>query len=303
MKRLLLVLIATGALACCCTATPQRLIIDTDMSSDCDDVGALCLAHALADNGEAEIVAVLHNTGLNTGIGAVASINEFYGRPDIPLGAYKGKYDADMRGWPNRSYVDDLVAHSAAKIKNYSQVPDAVDTYRSVLAAAPPRSVVISSIGFTTNLEALLRSGPDRFSSLSGPALLASRVKSVAWMGGRYPTSHSPLPGGGTAPNGSWAPGQPEHNFGFRNISHSTAYTLAHWPAAVPIYFLGWEVGYDIWTGGGLTNHTAEDNPCRRAYIDHQGPSKPRESWDPATTLFAHIPFCVGVTQYGVLPV
>jgi inosine-uridine nucleoside N-ribohydrolase len=38
---------------------PQRLIIDTDMSGDCDDVGAVCMAHALMDNGEAELLAVV----------------------------------------------------------------------------------------------------------------------------------------------------------------------------------------------------------------------------------------------------
>ena len=42
---------------------PVRIIIDTDMSTDCDDVGALCMAHALADLGECEILAVVHNTG------------------------------------------------------------------------------------------------------------------------------------------------------------------------------------------------------------------------------------------------
>ena len=37
--------------------SPQRLIIDTDMSSDCDDVGAVCMAHALMDRGEADLLA------------------------------------------------------------------------------------------------------------------------------------------------------------------------------------------------------------------------------------------------------
>ena len=66
----------------------QRLIIDTDMSSDCDDVGAVCIAHALMDRGEAELVAVVHNTGLDTGAGAIAAINQYYGRPMLPIGAY-----------------------------------------------------------------------------------------------------------------------------------------------------------------------------------------------------------------------
>ena len=36
-----------------------------------------------------------------------------------------------------------------------------------------------------------------------------------------------------------------------------------------------------------MTNSTPATNPCRRAFIDHQGPGKSRQSWDPATTLFA----------------
>lgn len=98
----------------------------------------------------------------------------------------------------------------------------------------------------------------------------------------RYPTSQSPYPGGPT-----WPAGQPEHNFGFRNISNTTVDTLRLWPSSVPIWFNGWETSFNVWTGGGLTHSTPESNPCRRAYIDHQGPSNPRESWDPSTTLFA----------------
>ena len=37
-------------------AAAVQLIIDTDMAGDVDDVGALCLAHALADRGEAAIL-------------------------------------------------------------------------------------------------------------------------------------------------------------------------------------------------------------------------------------------------------
>ena len=58
------------------------------MSSDCDDVGAVCMAHALMDAGEAELLAVVHNTGLLEGVGAVSAINAWYGRQDIvPVGA------------------------------------------------------------------------------------------------------------------------------------------------------------------------------------------------------------------------
>lgn len=98
---------------------PQRIIIDTDMSTDCDDVGAVCMAHALMDLGEANLLAVVHNTGLPEGVGAVSAINAWYGREEtVPVGAYKGPFDSD---WPSK-YVHDVVEHSTATVKNYSQV-------------------------------------------------------------------------------------------------------------------------------------------------------------------------------------
>jgi hypothetical protein len=72
------------------TTTPIKLLIDTDMSIDADDVGALCVAHALATRGEAELLAVVHGTHLPSGPGAISVINHYFGRPRIPIGAYKG---------------------------------------------------------------------------------------------------------------------------------------------------------------------------------------------------------------------
>ena len=61
---------ALAALVSVATApSPVKLIIDTDMSTDCDDVGALCIAHALEQRGEAELLAVVHDTGVATGVG------------------------------------------------------------------------------------------------------------------------------------------------------------------------------------------------------------------------------------------
>lgn len=270
-------------------AKPVRLIIDTDMSGDCDDVGAVCLAHALELRGEAELLAVVHNTGLDTGVGAISAINTYYGRPDLPVGAYKGTFNRGLRG----PYVDDLVQRFPAQVHNASTAPDAVAVYRQALAATPDASVWISSIGFTTNLESLLRSKPDATSPLSGAQLVAAKVKGLAWMGGRYPDS-SRDPESPNLPS-------PEHNFGFfctannsrcsgigsDPIAPSTAFVVEHWPASVPIVFLGWEVGAPIKTGAVITNGTATHNPCRQAYIDHGNGVVGRSSWDPATTLFA----------------
>lgn len=42
--------------------------------------GAVCIANALADNGEAEIVAVGHTNGYVEGIGAISTLMHFYDR-------------------------------------------------------------------------------------------------------------------------------------------------------------------------------------------------------------------------------
>ena len=67
-----------------------RIIFDTDMITDFDDVGALACLHALADAGECEILATISSTRGNASVGAIEVINHYYGRPDLPVGSPKG---------------------------------------------------------------------------------------------------------------------------------------------------------------------------------------------------------------------
>lgn len=55
----------------------------------------------------------------------------FYGRDDVPLGAYKGPWarDPDAGTGTADKYISDLVAHYPSPIKNSSQVPDTVAVY------------------------------------------------------------------------------------------------------------------------------------------------------------------------------
>lgn len=98
---------------------------------------------------------------------------------------YQGDFGKDdwgnwVRGW----YVDDLVDNWPSPVKGSWDVPDAVSVYRQVLAAAEDHSVVISAIGFATNIADLLRSGPDDHDSRNGNDLVAAKVKTVVWQGG-----------------------------------------------------------------------------------------------------------------------
>ena len=85
------------------------------MSIDVDDVGMLCAAHALMDMGETKILAVVHDANLNEGVGAISAINQFYGRDELPIGAYTGPVGAGKGGpwWTNggRGQCEPVVTH------------------------------------------------------------------------------------------------------------------------------------------------------------------------------------------------
>ena len=71
-----------------CYPAPVSVIYETDFTFDVDDVGALAVLHALADNGEAEILAVSYNEVQSRAADAIDAINTWYGRGDIPIGLY-----------------------------------------------------------------------------------------------------------------------------------------------------------------------------------------------------------------------
>merc|ERR1711970_1236550 len=139
----------------------------------------------MADKGEVDIIAIVHNTSYYTAIGAVSVVNHYYGRDNVLLGAFKGEFGEDLGGL----YIDDLVDNWDSPVKNYDQVQDPVPVLRQALAQAEDQSVVISSIGFLTNLAQLLKSPSDDISPLSGYQLVSMKVKLVAVMGGIYPSS------------------------------------------------------------------------------------------------------------------
>ena len=168
------------------------LIVDTDLSIDVDDAGALSVAHALADRGEADLLAVVHDTGWQLGVGGVSVINRYYGRDGMLVGAYRGTVGrpANTPGpdWTHSGrgvYVTPLLDRFPSTIRDARQADSALDVYRAVLRAAVDHSVVIASVGFLTAILELLQSPADRHSSLTGVELVRRKVKHIVIMGGR----------------------------------------------------------------------------------------------------------------------
>lgn len=142
-----------------------------------------------------------------------------------------------------------------------------VELYRQLLNEAADHSMKIISIGFLTNLAALLRSEPDGTSSMSGSDLISAKTSELVVMGGYYPSG--------------W-----EFNFGGED-PESTRYVVEHWPKDVPITYSGGELGGNIFSGQSLAGHSPPSSPILAAYQWYVGRcSTTRESWDPLTTLY-----------------
>jgi hypothetical protein len=272
-------------------ADPVKLIIDTDIGgggcNDVDDVVAVCIANALTDNGDAELLAIVQNTAPLQCAGAISVLNHFYGRSSLPIGAYDtATPNATLEQQPPLSYVTDLVDRFESPVKNSTQVGNAVAVYRRVLAAQIDRSVAISSIGIHTNLAALLKSQADVHSPLTGRELVAKKVFVLAVMGGHYPDS-----GGNCNLMGGRHPSSDGSMHNHLTGSAASSYVASHWPSTSKIIWSGTEVGSRVQSGGGGFQRcevASTSNPCAAAMINYEhGPNKSRFSWDPLTTLVA----------------
>lgn len=159
------------------TPAPVQLIIDTDLGFDVDDVGAIAVAHALADLGHVDIIGVVCNTGRDSCIVGVDIVNTYYGRANTSIGSFKGKFGSYTDNGQDGHYVNDLKNRFPHTVNGRNEVPSAIDVYRTALTKAADKSVTIASIGEATNLQDLLRSEMD---------LVKQKVKRIVYMDGDF---------------------------------------------------------------------------------------------------------------------
>lgn len=229
------------------TGVPKKVIFETDMCLDVDDVGALAVLHALAGNNEAEIIAICFNEAHSYAASAIDAINTWYGRGDIPVGIYKDSLsDPDYSPYlePVSKFPNDLDSISA---------PSALEVYQKVLNEQPDSSVTIVSVGFLNNLSDLLRENSN---------LVARKVKELVIMGGI-------------------------HNDGFNlsrhNLVSESENVLENWPS--PIVISG--AGGNMSTGPGLENASLANPVREAYYTFFHGNFCGRPSWDQIAVLYA----------------
>ncbi|KAH7304670.1 Inosine/uridine-preferring nucleoside hydrolase domain-containing protein [Stachybotrys elegans] len=264
-------LLALGA----SVAARSNIILETDLFSDVDDVGALLLATTLK---QSNLLAVNINVPSSYSALAGSALLGYYGHPDTPLGiaqpiddrtffdgwAFKlGEYTSKV-GYHFREYSS-LAWDADDKGKlSVNETWDAVKLYRKVLSEAEDDSITICSIGFFNNLSGLLNSTADEFSSLSGPQLIAAKVKELVIMGGEYPAGR-------------------EYNF-FGDNPLYTAHVVNNWQGKMT--FSGAELGGNVFSGAGLMKDGPDADPAKKGYLWYTY-GEARESWDPLTLVYA----------------
>src|ERR1035437_2033660 len=168
MKQILLLLLFVILVFTGCSNQPKtndrkiKIIFDTDMGPDYDDVGALAFLHAMADSGKVEILATVASNKHELVAPSINVINTYFGRSELPVGAPKS---AGVDLGSSQHWADSIVEKYPHSIKSTSEVADAVDIYREILNNEPDHSVTIITVGFLTNLSNLLMSKPDNLSN------------------------------------------------------------------------------------------------------------------------------------------
>jgi inosine-uridine nucleoside N-ribohydrolase len=252
---------------------PVKIILDTDMAADCDDLGAVAVLHALANQGKANILGMVCNVSDTNSPLCLSAVNTYYGRPDIPIGYLN---DTSVSPFLTPLYVylneyTDYIADTNRYPRYFvtNAVPDALDVYMQLLRTNS--GVTIISIGSFYNLDKLLSANRE---------LVRTKVAKLVVMGGKYPPDKQVCP---------------NFDFNFSLARDAAMRVVSNWPT--PIVFT--ELGDHVITGTNLFDDAkvASDNPIRKGYElgtkdghpdNNMTPNaKERPSWDPITVLYA----------------
>lgn len=268
MKYLLLISFVILHSSFAIAAERPRILFDTDITGDVDDVLALAMCHTLADRGACEFLGVTVSKNNPLTASFVDAQNTFHGRPNLPVGVTR---DAKAQHRESKYLKLADSADYPHDLKRNEDAKDAVELIRELLTAQPDHSVTIISVGIASNMANLLKSP-------GGVGLVKQKVTALSIMAGAFAFC-----------NGT--------NYHLEaNVINGIGYmqTVAdQWPDEVPIVWSGYEIGEalpfprvviqrDL---GYLPHHLVKE-----AYLLHSGPEHDRPCWDESSVLWAVYP-------------
>lgn len=224
-------------------AAPVNVILDTDFSSDVDDVFDLKACIVYHAEGMANLLGVAVTTSRSKAPGAAAAVLRYYGYQSIPVASYAplGTFDPGS-GQALYDAIYDTYDHTGYGLA--STVTDTTTALGAWLASAS--NVVYVMTGFAKALRAFLSA------SAGNMSLFASAVSKIVAVAGLYPNDA----------------GSPEFNL----ASNADDWNWLTTNSPVPIVWIGIEIGNAIGTIGGtyMTTRQAAGDITRFA-LDQWG--------------------------------
>lgn len=260
---------------------PLRVIFDTDMGNDVDDPLALDMLYKAMDRGEIDLLGILSSKDTEFSPRYIDILNTWYGYPGLPVGKVRDGVVLKRDDYA-RAVCESGLFPRSRKDREYG---DPVTLYRRLLAQSPDSSVVIVSVGFSTNLGRLLESRGDKYSPLDGIELIRRKVQFCSVMGGSF----------GDKPRA-------EYNIVNDIANAKRLFALCPVPVAVVSLELGKTVNYP---GASIeTDFTwAAKHPMVEGYKAYRTMPYDRPTWDMMSVLYVLRPEMFGVSERGIISV
>ena len=247
----------------------EIIIFDTDMDTDCDDVGALVMLLKYHKKGLIDLKGIVVDCPCVGGAPVCQILCDYY-NVDVPIGAiYERQYMDDRydRYRKHRFTLPDEIYYNRTMLnmidKRDEDFEPSYKVYRKVLSQCEDKSVTILGVGFYTAIEELFNSKADEYSELDGLTLFNNKVKRIVSMGKAETYTN---------------------NFNY-NMDRIGAKVFMD-KSECPIYFS--PEGTEVITGYDFADKLSENNPLRIAYeIYNGGPNKGRMSWDLIAAYYA----------------
>ena len=271
------ILVIALSLTASAATSPAKIIFDTDIGNDVDDVLALSMLHALQTRGQCELLAVTVTKPDEMAGPFVDAMNTFYRRPHIPIGCIRPAPENEPSKFLSLATIQD---HGRSRfphrLRRSSDAPMPSSLLRKLLSREPDRSVTLVQVGFFSNLAALLDTPPDSHSPLSGHDLVKQKVKLLSVMAGAFQTI-----------------GQNAHYLEYNAVKDIPASRkLANeWPT--PIVWSGFEIGIALpFPAVSIERdfNYVPHHPAAEAYRLFDPPPHERPTWDLTAVLYAVFP-------------
>ena len=241
----------------------EKIIIDTDIGNDCDDMGALALCHKLCDNRQVELLAVTACLSTPYAAGCIDAVNRYYNRV-VPIGENFNRKEMRLQYDEGGCTYDKIIFESFNNSYKENRAEESLSVLRKALANADDNSVTIVGLGYLSNMARLIESQADEISSFSGAKLVAKKVKKTVIMGGNFAENSA--------------------EFNIKKDIGAAKTFFEKWVGE--IILSPFEIGNKIITLKGFCKN--RENPVGLAYdVYPWGGEKGRESWDLTAVLYA----------------